>query len=846
MSNKVPPTTLIKPSASFKTLGKRDAKILVITEPVQLGEKNVIPKNYAAYFKKVIDKMGMDIKDFAFLSPSPPVPPDIKKSKSKQETFVKNHREAFAKAIQQFDPKIVIGLGKEACSAIAGKNITLKAYDARITKHKTIDKPVVCSYGIGYCLVYKKSYPLETSLQVVKDYFEGTTNQHEFTAEWRDDISDIVDILEKRVKEKGQAFIAYDTETTGLEWHRDSIKPITLQLAYAPDKAVISCVHPRYKRTKDIPKLITQWKRILENPKIKKAAHNLKFDHHITRKLGIRVEGWLYDTQQLAWFADEEMPQKNLASCTKRWVKEMAGYSDLFDEMTDKSQMMSVPYDQMCDYGCGDVIATYLLARKLVSILKQDPKHFNVYNKVKLPAILSLADMERNGVLIDTKFLLDFVPIVDKKINDMYKELIALIPKPCMRAFVRTENIDFSNPENFKLTPDNLTKILFTKDGYNLKPKMLTDTTNKPKTDASHLGLFKDNPFIQKYQEYKQIKDLKSKYVGQPATTDQDAKGFFKYISDDGRIHTSFHILTTTGRTGSSNPNLQNITKKSDLAWEFRKCFIPKEGYTFVSADLSQIELRLIAWEANDPRMLQAYNNDEDLHALTASAIVGMDFKDFLKEDKKFIKQSRQDAKGVNFGFCFELHYKSYPEYARNNYGLHVTEEQALEFQNKYFRLYKKVPKWHEFKKQFAKKHGFVRSLHGLKRTLPQIHSSNYGESSAAGRDAINNTIQGLGSDMGLMALEAFLGFISPDIARPSLFIHDDVTVEVKTEHAMEVAGLLKWFMANPPLEKYFGIKSPIPFKAGISIGQNLGQMKELEDDEVPLINPKDSNLIKF
>lgn len=300
-------------------------------------------------------------------------------------------------------------------------------------------------------------------------------------------------------------------------------------------------------RIKDRDKLVAQWKRILENPRIKKAGHNIKFDHHISRKLGINVSGWLFDTQQMSWFVDEEMPSRSLSNCVKRWVKPMAGYSDLFDEMTDKSQMMLVPYDDMLEYGAGDVIATIMLAKELNSILKKDPKHYNVYFKCKLPALLALAEIEKVGLYVDRDRLDSFVPVVDGKIAELHKQLIKLVPKPCMREFVRTEKIDLSNPQKFKLTPANLKTILFTKEGLGLKPKQFTDTTEEAKTDVKHISLFKGIPFVDTYMEYKQTLDLKSKYVGQPETENQKAKGFYQYISDDQAIHTEFHILTLDG-----------------------------------------------------------------------------------------------------------------------------------------------------------------------------------------------------------------------------------------------------------------------------------------------------------
>jgi len=341
----------------------------------------------------------------------------------------------------------------------------------------------------------------------------------------------------------------------------------------------------------------------------------------------------------------------------------------------------------------------------------------------------------------------------------------------------------------------------------------------------------------------------------------EEATGFWQYLKNKEtapRIHPSFHLhRTVTGRAASSNPNGQNLPKRGALAKAYRRIFIPTEGYTFIECDLSQAELRIAAWMAGEPEMLRIYRTGGDIHSATAAAVMGVSERVFnaglhsstllhtvaaewpgansyllaagskMMEVtlKAFLDYKRFAAKAINFGFLYGMGWRKFQVYARVEYGLTFTEAEAQAIRKTFFRKYAGLEEWHDQTREFVKDRGFVRALHGALRHLPNIESDDEGVIGGASRQSINSPVQRFASDLGLIALSRFVRDCDHDRMRPCLFIHDSNIIEAKHDCVEEAADALKWYMQSQPLMEWFGLESPIPIIADISVGVNLEQM---------------------
>lgn len=341
--------------------------------------------------------------------------------------------------------------------------------------------------------------------------------------------------------------------------------------------------------------------------------------------------------------------------------------------------------------------------------------------------------------------------------------------------------------------------------------------------------------------------------------------GFWQYLgSGDNLIHTSFVLhATNTGRTASRKPNMQNTPKRGDMAKSFRKIFLPPiEGWKFLELDYSQVELRVAAWMANEKNMIQIYKDGGDIHSSTAAAVTNIPIRDFLlgrkdnrllveldgvypsvtkylqtlsaeKKSRMTIKEYfdllRYQAKAVNFGYLYGMWWKGFKVYAKTDYGIDYTDQEAEATRVRFFKNYPSLERWHKSMKAKANQDGYVRALHGALRRLPNVESFDESIIGGAERQAVNAPVQRFASDLGLIAVSRLFRDAPKDMIRPVLFIHDAIVPCVHPDYVEEAASAIKYYMENPPLESWFGIRPPFPLTADVSWGDNLGEMQELE-----------------
>jgi len=853
--------------------GNKKADVLVVCDPPSdflWGRKTPMGSDALKLFSKVASACKFHKDDFGFMSPCPPIPEEIENSDKRITEFVSAYREQVLETARRVDPAIIMYLGKWAGRVLMGKPQQITKARGTFTEVH-IDGmgsvPVLPMLSPGHVLRRPENHDIFRTdfymLERLRDLnwnisklFSVASSKKHYT--WCTD-------LEEFIKSKPK-YISVDTETTGLKWYTagmgeaSSTKILTVQIGYAAGKALcvpVDCGYYPELTPKKRTKLVAQLKQLLENPAVRKTGHNMKYDTHMLREdLGIYCD-FNTDTQLLAFLVDENMQEKSLDETVRRWVPELAGYNDELNKKLDKSNMRSVSHDDMLEYACGDADASYRLAMTLTQLAKADKRQWKCYQKIILPAIKAFCDpVELYGVRVNTAVLSQLETELKATERDMYASLIEQVPPA-----IKRKHAD----KGLKFTRDAFTRdILFSKQGLKLIPRVFTKSTQKlppaervPSVSTKqHLPYFQDDPFVALLMEYIKLQKLRSTYVGVPFDEDKQAPtGFWQYVHNE-EIHPSFMLhRTVTGRTSSEAPNGQNFPKRGKLAKTYRKIFQARPGYTLLETDLSQAELRIAACMANEKNMIRIYREGGDIHSNTAAGTLGVNQKAFLSwEDNdnpagdlgnipgikqflsleghdatisKFFDYKRYQAKAVNFGFLYSMWWRKFKVYAKTDYGLDITDEEAQGLREAFFELYPGLVDWHDSTRAFVREKGYVRALHGAVRHLPSINSDEEYIKQECERQAINSPVQRFASDLGLIAMGRLTRDADPEEVRPIMFVHDALVVEVKDEVVDDALGWLKFYMESPPLKEWFGLTLAVPVVADLARGFNLGEMEK-------------------
>lgn len=406
----------------------------------------------------------------------------------------------------------------------------------------------------------------------------------------------------------------------------------------------------------------------------------------------------------------------------------------------------------MCHYAYVAFTAFSSIESRLDSLEMKD-----LYYNIELPLIFSLHRMEQVGIKVDGNALKEYGISLINDIDRLQQEIFT----ECNTEF----NIN---------SPKQLGEILFEK--MNLPGGKKTKTGYSTSADVLE-KLQADYPFVKKILEYRTLTKLKSTY----------ADGLATYIQSDGRIHGTFNqTITATGRISSTEPNLQNIPIRMPIGALIRKVFVPQEGYTFVDADYSQIELRILAHMSKDESLIEAYNSDMDIHRITASKV----FKTPLEE---VTKQQRSNAKAVNFGIVYGI-----SSFGLSN-DLSISRKEANEYINQYFETYPKVKEYLDNEVAFAKEHGFVTTMFNRVRPIPEIKSNNFMQRSFGERIAMNSPIQGTAADIMKIAMIRVDKRLRQEnlASRIVVQVHDELLVETKLDEVEKVKEILKEEMSK-------------------------------------------------
>lgn len=529
---------------------------------------------------------------------------------------------------------------------------------------------------------------------------------------------------------------------------------------------------------------------ILTDDGVAKWAHNAIYDLMVLRRHGLEVQGLAFDTMIAAYLLDpggRGFGLKNLA-----WRKlgvEMTSISELIGKGRDQKTMAQVPIAAAAPYAVADVEATERLARLLEAELKEH-QLWDLFVQVEIPLVEVLVAMEMAGVALDIEHL-----------KQMSRELYLRIT-----ALEREIHEMAGHPFNVSST-QQLSTVLFEELGLPAKARTKTGYSTAAGVLEELRGM---HPIIELVLEHRQLSKLKSTYL--------DALPLL-VNPRTGRVHTSYHQTgTVTGRISSSDPNLQNIPIRTEIGRQVRRAFIAEEGCLLLSADYSQVELRIMAHISQDPGLLSAFERGEDIHASTAATVMDVPLSQVTPE-------MRRIAKSINFGLS----------YGMGAYGLAqrtgLSQEEAAEFIANYFARYPQVGEYIEETKRMAREKGYVSTLLGRRRYFPELRSTSRAHGRvkrAAERMAINMPIQGSAADILKIAMIRLHGALQERglASRLTLQVHDELVLEVPEGEVKTVAPLVRSVM-----EGAYGLRAPL--KVDIKVGKNWEEMSlSLQDPE--------------
>lgn len=522
---------------------------------------------------------------------------------------------------------------------------------------------------------------------------------------------------------------------------------------------------------------------ILEDPKIQKVGHNMKFDAEILKLNKLNLTPLSFDTMLASYLLNSTSRQHSLdALAFTEFGYEMMPITALIGPKGKKQlSMEDVPLDKLGWYSAEDADFTWRLYERLQPKLEAIDDT-GLFRDIEMPTAAVLVDMELAGIKVDT----DFLDAMGKKMRADLKKLEQAIYKHAGQEF----NIN---------SPLQLKEILFEK--LKISTQGIGRTKTGFSTAADQLEKMKDaHPIIPLISQQRELAKLLSTYI----------EALPKMVNPKtGRIHTDYNqAVAATGRLSSNNPNLQNIPIRTDLGAEIRKAFVADRGHRLISADYSQIELRIIASMAKDEAMIASFNKGEDIHARTAANINGVPLE-------KVTPQMRRAAKAVNFGIIYGLGYVGLSQ------GEGISRQEAKDFITKYFAIHHRIKQWLDDTKKLAHAKGFVETLFGRRRYFPEINSSNGMLVASAERQAINAPIQGTAADLMKLAMihvHAKLPEVSPK-SKLLLQVHDELVVETPVDEVEKVSAFLKATM-----EGVYTLNVPITVEVGV--GKNWGETK--------------------
>lgn len=565
---------------------------------------------------------------------------------------------------------------------------------------------------------------------------------------------------------------AFDTETTGVD--ATTAELVGMSFAIKENEAYYVPV-PAMKN--EAQKVVDRFREVLENGNIGKIGHNIKYDIMIMMRYGVEIKGEIDDTMVAHYLLQPEM-RHGMDYLAEVLMKYQTIHIEQLIGGKGKGQlnMRDVPVSKVAEYAAEDADVTL----KMYHILMLQLDEYGVmplYRNVEMPLVSVLARMEMCGVLIDDFVLAQTGEQMNGELDDIEREIKKLAG----------DSINISSPRQ-------VGELLF--DTLHLVDKPKKTKTGQYVTDEETLEQLRNlHPVVGKILEYRGVKKLLSTYI----------EALPRLINPKtGRVHTSFNqTVTATGRLSSSSPNLQNIPVRGEQGREIRKAFIPTDGWRFISADYSQVELRLMAHFSQDENLLKAFRDDKDVHSATASTLFGVGIDDVTSD-------MRRRAKTINFGIIYGMSVFGMSE------RMSISRAEAKNFIDSYFANFSGVKRYMDDAIEKAKVNGYVETLLHRRRYLPDINSKNGNVRGFAERNAINAPIQGTAADIIKIAMVRIDERLRRENMRAEMIlqVHDELNFNCPPDEVERLKVILREEMEG-------AYQLDVPLRVDIGEGDN-------------------------
>ncbi|MDA7837997.1 DNA polymerase I [Candidatus Pelagibacter sp.] len=693
---------------------------------------------------------------------------EIKQNK-RRETLIENKDKAIIS-------KKLVTLMKDAPVERKIEEFNLKEIDKdklykflREMEFNRLLSSVISAYGepeLGE--IARESKPEKKQQNITKKNYHLITNEKEID-EWINE-----------AEEAGE--LAIDTETSSLDAHQADLVGISLSTKIG--KACYIPIGHKFKGCLKKEVVIKKLKPLLEDKSVKKIGQNIKFDFIVLFKQGIDMNS-MEDTMLMSYVLDAGKNRHNMDTLSEIHLQHKTiSFKEIVGTGKKEINFSDVELDKAMEYAAEDADITYRLFKIFSKNLKLE-KLTNIYEIFEKPLIKILAFMEIEGIKIDNKFLKVLSEKFEKKISKLEKEVFKISKKEFNIA-----------------SPKQLGEIIYN----DLKIAVLKKT--RKGSFATNAGVledlaFKGHEFPKLILDWRQVSKLKNTYSDAlPEHINPTTK----------RVHTSFLLAaTTTGRLASSDPNLQNIPIKSEDGKDIRKAFIAEKGFTLISADYNQIEMRILADLAEVKELKKAFSNNEDIHSLTASQVFNVDIK-------KVDQDMRRKAKAINFGIIYGI----------SQYGLakqiNVSNHEADEFLNAYFLKFPEIKVYMDNTIKFCRKSGYVNNIFGRRSHFNGINDKNFNVRNFQERAAINAPIQGSASEimrLAMIRLNKKFESIKNNKSKILLQIHDELIFEVPVKEVKNITEIIKDEMTSVTESDLHTFSTPLTID--VNTGDNWG-----------------------
>jgi len=582
-------------------------------------------------------------------------------------------------------------------------------------------------------------------------------------------------------KLKQAEVFAFDLETDSLDTLSATI--VGIAFAVAPGEAAYLPVAHDYLDAPDQldrTDVLTKLKPLLEDERAAKVGQNLKYDRGVLKNYGIELRGIRFDTMLESYCLNSVGGKHDMDSLSARWLNhKTVTFTEIAGKGKNQLTFNQIALEQAAHYAAEDADVTLQLHQQMWPKLEQEAGPKQVFTDIEMPLVTVISRIERNGVLIDQNILARHSQELTTRLSELELKAHELAGEP----------VNLSSPKQ-------LQTILFEKQG--IKPLKKTPG-GAPSTSEEVLEeLALDYPLPKVILEYRGLAKLKSTYTD---------KLPLMINPKTGRVHTSYHqAVTATGRLSSTDPNLQNIPVRNEEGRRIRQAFIAPEDYVIVSADYSQIELRIMAHLSRDKGLLTAFAEGKDIHRATAAEVFGLPLDSVSSEQ-------RRSAKAINFGLIYGM---SAFGLARQ---LNIPRKEAQKYMDLYFERYPGVLEYMERTRAQAKEQGYVETLDGRRLYLPDIKSSNGARRAGAERAAINAPMQGTAADIikrAMIAVDEWLRSEKPRV-RMIMQVHDELVFEVHKDELDAVSKKIHELMEN-------STTLAVPLLVEVGSGENWDQ----------------------